>query len=852
MPTTNRFDDSFGSVFRFRQQEHIPLLWPISVATLLLLVGAASCEPPASSEKLEFFEQKVRPLLVRHCYNCHSREAKKLRGDLRLDTRESTLRGGATGPAVVPGDVEKSLLIQAIRHTGDVPQMPPKDKLSATQIADLEAWVRMGAPDPRGETVAEKPGRTRMDLEAARSFWAFRPVKDPAPPRVRYEQWPLGPIDRFILARLEARGLRPAEPATRRELIRRATFDLTGLPPSPEEIDAFLKDQSPEAFSRVVDRLLASSAYGERWGRHWLDVVRYADTAGDNSDYPIPQMYRYRNWVIDAFNHDVPYDEFIRAQLAGDLLPAADNAERIANLIATGYLANSKRFGSYEDARYPWYLTYEDTIDNLGRTFLGLTINCCRCHDHKFDPLSQADYYALYGFFSSTRYPWPGIELDKAQRDLVPLVSADRMAEFERDRQRAFAEFDGRINRLLGEKTSLEKDLAEAEKLADGSEKKARMDTLNRKIESYKGKIKGARKEKEAFGKQPLPFDTAYSVVEGVTKGNKKVGDACIQVKGDPERPGPTVPRRFPTVLGGQTLSPAAKGSGRLELANWVADSANPLTARVMVNRIWHYHFGKGIVQTPSNFGSLGLAPTHPELLDWLAFRFVESGWSVKAMHRLIMLSRTYQLSSKDDLRNARADVSNDLHWRYDRQRLDAESIRDSLLAVAGNLDRTQGQEHPFPAASTWDFTQHKPFKAVYDTDRRSVYLMTQRIQRHPFLALFDGADTNASTASRVTSTTPLQALFLMNDPFVHAQSAALAERLIRERTSDSGQVERAFLLLFGRQPTAEEEATARSYLSQVRKQLLTEKMPPARLESRAVASLARALFLCNEFVYVD
>jgi hypothetical protein len=707
---------------------------------------------------------------------------------------------------VVPGDDAKSLLLRAVRHEIDDLKMPPDRKLSAAEIADLETWVKMGAPDPRTQAVAP----SGLDVAKGREFWSFRPVRDYPPPGVRNMDWPLTAVDRFILNRLEAKGLVPVEPSDPRTLIRRATLDLTGLPPTPEEIDRFLaaSTANPQAaYVALVDRLLASPHYGERWGRHWLDVVRYADTAGDNSDYPVPQNYRYRNWVIRAFQQDMPFDQFVREQLAGDLLPA--DADRTDKLIATGYLANARRFGSYEDARYQWYLTYEDTIDNLGRTFLGLTINCCRCHDHKFDPLLQEDYYALYGFFSSTRYPWPGIELDKAQHDFVPLASSEQVAKLDAERRTKLAEFDARIQQM-------EKDKADEKK------------------------IKAVRDEREKFAKKPLPYETVYAVAEGKTAGNKKVGNACIQIKGDPERLGREVPRHFPVVLGGQTLPPGEKGSGRLQLANWIVDPANPLTARVMVNRIWHNHFGRGLVPTPSDFGKQGRPPTHPELLDFLARRFVESGWSVTAMHRLIMLSRTYQLASRDDPSNQRLEAGNELLWRFIRRRLDAESIRDALLAVSGGLDRSVGGPHPFPDAATWNYTQHAPFKAVYDTNRRSVYLMTQRIQRHPFLALFDGPDTNAGTAARVTSTTALQALYLMNDPFVHEQARRFAARIMAERRDDGQRIERAFVLLFGRPPEAAEAAAVREYLA---------KLGPG---ARAWESVARALFIENEFVYVN
>ncbi|HYH67821.1 MAG TPA: PSD1 and planctomycete cytochrome C domain-containing protein [Urbifossiella sp.] len=794
----------------------------LAIALTLLLAPAttAGAQPAAAPtpEGVEFFEKKVRPVLVAHCYSCHSADAKRVKGELRLDTREAVLKGGTSGPAVVPGDPAKSLLIRAVRHADPDLKMPPDKRLAAAEVADLEAWVKMGAPDPRvgGAGTAAK----KLDLERAKQFWSFKPVVRPAVPQARIPADVRNPIDAFVLAALDARSLTPAPPADPRALIRRATFDLTGLPPTPEEVDAFLRDSARRtphaAFEAVVERLLASPAYGERWGRHWLDVVRYADTAGDNSDYPVPQAYRYRNWVIDAVNRDLPYDEFVRAQLAGDLLPAASEADRRAKLVATGYLANTRRFGSYEDARYPWYLTYEDQIDNLGRTFLGLTISCARCHDHKFDPISQHDYYALYGFFASTRYPRPGIELDKVQRDFVPLATPDEVAAAGKVRTEKLAALTARVKELEADK-------------ADAA------------------KVKAAKKERDDFEKAPPPYETAYAVAEGKAEGKKAVGNARVQVKGDPERLGPEVPRRFPAVLGGQSLPPGTAGSGRRHLADWIADPKNPLTARVMVNRIWQNHFGKGLVRTPSNFGALGQPPTHPELLDWLAAEFVEKGWSVKAVHRLVMGSRTYQQSGRDDAANAGHDAANDYLWRHDRRRLDAESIRDTLLAVGGNLDRAPGGPHPFPPQTGWNFTQHNPFKAVYDTEKRGVYVMTQRFQRHPFLALFDGADTNASTDRRLVSTTPLQALYLMNDPFVHAQAKRFAARVRGAAEGDAARVGRAYLLLFGRPPDAGEVAAATDYLAAV-----ARKVGGPRAEDAAWESLARALFLSNEFVYLD
>jgi flagellar motor protein MotB len=802
---------------------------------------------------LQFFESKVRPLLVERCYQCHGPEKQK--GGLRLDSAVGLRKGSDSGPVVVAGKPKESLLIKAVNHEGDGPKMPPKTKLPNHEIAILTEWVAKGAAFPEAQLAAAV-----LDVETARkTYWAFKPPAKPPLPPVKNAAWPANPVDHFILAALEAKGLSPLEPADKRVLIRRAAFDLTGLPPTPEEIDAFLADQSPDAFVKVVDRLLASPAYGERWGRHWLDLVRYADTAGDNSDFPIPQLYKYRNWVIDAFNQDKPYDRFIQEQLAGDLMPATGPGDRKEKIIATGYLANARRFGSYKEAYNDdvgWHLTYEDTIDNLGRTVLGLTINCARCHDHKFDPISTEDFYGLYGFFQSTRYPWPGSEHEKAPRDLVVMAATDQEKAAIAEYTDKLANLAANVKRLDGEKAAAERALKEAEK-SDDAQREARIADAKKLVEEKAQALKAAKKEHDQFAARPFPVERAFAVAE-----EKRARNARVQIKGNTGNLGKEIPRRLPLVLGGQTLPADVKDSGRLQLADWLADSANPLTARVMVNRIWHYHFGKGIVQTPSDFGTRGRSPTHPELLDYLARYFMEGepgvsasgagAWSIKKIHRLIMLSRTYQLSSRDDEAGLRIDVNNDYHWRFNRRRLEAEAIRDSILTVTGSLDRSVGGPHPFPEVKSWDFTQHKPFRGVYETNGRSVYLMTQRFQRHPFLALFDGPDTNASTPARITSTTPLQALFLMNDPFVHAQARKLAARLIAERPDDDGRIERAVLLLFGRPPTAGEQTTARDYLRQVGDRLRAAGVAEGQRTAQTWESFARGLFMNNEFVYVD
>lgn len=776
-------------------------------------------------EGIEFFEKRVRPVLVEHCYKCHSIESKKAKGGLLLDSRDAILKGGATGPALVAGDPDKSLLIRAVRHASPDLLMPPGKKLSDAQVADLAAWVKMGAPDPRSAAVRPRYG---MSLEEGRKFWSFRPVKDPPVPPVKDTAWPRNPVDHFILARLEQAGLAPAPPADRRALIRRVTFDLTGLPPTPEEVDAFLADNSPSAFERVVDRLLASPRYGERWGRHWLDVVRYADTCGNASDYPVPQAHLYRDWVIRAFNRDRPYDELLREQLAGDLLGGAD-ADRAERVVATGYLAIARRFGG--DRHGEHHLTIEDTIDNLGRAVLGQSLACARCHDHKFDPFTAKDYYALYGIFASTRYPFPGAEVGKRQEDFVPLLPPAEVEAILRPHREAVANAQAELKRLQTAQ-------AEARKAPEGADKKARVQAADRAVAE-------AGKRLAAVQAKAPAVPTAYAVAEG------KPANARVHRRGDPKSLGEEVGRRFPAVLGGQALPAAAATSGRLELARWLTDAKGPLTARVMVNRIWQHHFGKGIVQTPNDFGRQGKPPTHPELLDFLAACFVESGWSVKAMHRLILLSRTWQQASTGATRSEGLDPANDLLGRHTRRRLDAESIRDALLFVGGELDEARPGPHPFPPQATWGFTQHSPFAAVYETRHRSVYLMQQRLRKHPYLALFDGADPSTATGLRLPTTTPLQALFLMNDPLAHAAAAKLAGRTAAA-ADEPARVDLAFRLAWGRPPAREEREDARDFLRRYRERLAALRVPAGQAEAQAWAAFGRALLSANEFVFVD
>lgn len=779
-------------------------------------------EPTA--EQTAFFESRVRPVLVNHCYECHSAKSPEIKGGLLLDSRAGLVKGGDHGPPIASGDPEASLLIQSVRRVLPDHAMPPKHALAPEEIDALTEWVMMGAPDPRtADTVTAAAARHAIDWSAARQWWSLRPLRSPPVPAVRDTSWPANEIDRFILAGLEAAGLTPAADAPARALARRLHYTLTGLPPTVAEVEAFrlgwLADADPALIERM-ETLLASPRYGERWGRHWLDVVRYADTAGDNSDFPIPQHHRYRDWVIDAFNRDLPYDRMVRDQLAGDLLPGRTTDQ----LVATGYLANSRRFGSrVED--YPQHLTIEDTIDNLGRAFLGMSLSCARCHDHKFDPVTAEDYYALYGIFSSTRYPWPGIELDQKQRDLVPMVAADEVAaaaEAHRQHREQRQRWRSEIGKLEG-RIKKEKD-PEARTTLE----KTRDDT---------------RERLASLERHPVPA-LAYAVADG-----SRPGDAKLQFKGDPAKPGAVVPRRFLTVLGGRALPDGATGSGRRELADWILAPDNPLPARVMVNRIWQYHFGRGLVPTPNDFGKQGKPPTHPELLDWLAVRFIAEGWSVKAMHRLILGSRTYRQATGTP---PSEDPNNDRLSRFPRQRLDAEAIRDTLLWHGGSLDLSTPEAHPFPSEDSWNFTQHNPFKAVYETNRRSVYLMTQRLQRHPYLAVFDGADPSTSTPVRGTSTTPLQALFLLNDPMVHAQAAGLAAAVRAAAPDDDSRLDHAIHRVLARPATAAERTDGRAFLDAARTTLRAHGTPDDRIEDEVWTALARSLFRLSEFVSPD
>jgi len=1040
-------------------------------ATLALARGrkpaaARSNRPDADSPA--FFENRIRPLLIARCVKCHG--PKKAEGGLRLDSQRGLLRGGDGGRVVVPGDPKRSSLMEAVRREGEL-KMPPEKPLSRLEIADLLQWIQRGAAWPEGMVLSEGGPTLRGGpiTGAERGFWSFQPVRDPTPPKAD------GPglrndIDRFVQDRLEMAGLEAAPAADRRTLIRRATFDLTGLPPTPGEIQEFVVDKKPGAFRRVVDRLLESPQYGVRWGRHWLDVVRYADTAGETADFPTPLSYMYRNWVVDAINDDLPYDRFLLHQLAGDLIAEADKSLGDADYrrlrIATGFVAISRRFG-FNSEKYH-NLTIQDTIDTLGQAVLGLSLGCARCHDHKYDPVNTEDYYSWYGIFESTRYSFPGSEEKKKPYDLYPVVRADRVesakAAYDAERKKlddeirplAFrlgllkAAFGDRqqspggrkrtvtispwrsylAGRLLnqqarnrnnhqgfhvwhrdnlpmigvnvsGVRLKVPGDVAPrslvvhpAEKdgvgiawrspiagrvqisgritdqhdcgdsvrwhidrldgsglqpLASAGNKRAgstpifgkALESVDVKVGDYLQlvlvpqanhgcdltRVELEIRENVQPGKKPRRWRLVPDVIDrfhlsnphpgvgesgdvwsffraqvdrgavwaGTTDlkplileldGDKdalagmarrlevlerhrkalalrepvgmhygaidrdKPADARIQVRGDRAKLGEAVVRRNLEILGGEKLT-RPTGSGRLELAGWLTRDSNPLMPRVMANRIWRGHFGRGLVATENDFGVRGERPSHPELLDWLASRFLEAKFSVKRIHRLIMNSGAYRRSSRFDESAAEADPDARLLWRFNRRRLSAEEIRDSILFVSGDLDPSFGGAHPFPAEGSWtSFSQHSPFYGLYPSRRRSLFLMQQRLKRHPFLALFDGADPNVSTPRRELTTVPTQSLYLMNSEFVHRQSAALADRVLAGSASRSERLQRGWWMTLGRAASDKERLEAERFLL-----AYTESLGEAggdRSHQMAWAALMRTLLTRNEFLFVD
>jgi hypothetical protein len=906
-------------------------------------------------DAIEFFESRVRPILAESCVRCHGE--KKQSSELRLDSRQAVLAGGASGPALVPGNPEESLLIQAIRQTHDEIKMPPKGKLPDAAVEALTNWVKMGVPWSEG-TIPSAEARD----QASRSHWSLQPVRSVALPPVRDAGWVATPVDAFILNRLEQQGLAPSARADKRTLIRRATLDLTGLPPTPEEVEAFLADRSPEAFARVVDRLLASPRYGERWGRYWLDVARYADTKGYlvRGERRYPYSYTYRDYVIRSFNEDLPYDQFLAEQIAADQLDLG-GARGNRTLAALGFLTVGRRDNGDVNE------IIDDRIDLVGRGLLGLTIACARCHDHKFDPIPTEDYYSLYGVFASSVEPdeLPLIadadqdqnetardfqrqlhQREQARDDLVAKLKTEFRADLRAriatylqaayeldfsatardpkldDRARADKLHPGRLRGLmLRWKERLEAAakapapdpvfgpwlalaavpasdfapraaalvqewsaanpvvvhafaadppasmaavvkrygvlLAEAEerwqeRLKHDSASSALDDpeweALRQVLHATDGPIETApdasprlfdRKERESIQALDAKVDELQVRHPGAPPRAMVLNDRAepvnprVFLRGNPGRPGNAVPRRFLEALSGPERKPFAHGSGRLELARAITRPDNPLTARVMVNRIWLNHFGAGLVGTPSDFGLRSEPPTHPELLDYLAGTFIRGGWSIKALHRLIMLSSVYQQRSDSRPEDLALDPQNRLLWKYNRRRLDFEATRDTLLAVAGRLDATMGG-------------RSVSLQSTPPSARRTVYGFIDRQNLDGLFRTFDFASPDATSPRRYVTTVPQQALYLMNNGFVIEEARALASRVASFSDDPETRIRQLYALLFGRAPDARELALGIAFTQ--------KQVDPGRAgaELSAWDEYAQVLLLANELVFVD
>ena len=830
---------------------------PRRAAVVLALLLAPA---PARADD-EFFEKKIRPLLADHCVTCHGTPpaaggTKSLGGGLKLTTRAAMLAGGDTGPALVPGKPDASLLITAVRYAAEDLKMPPKGKLADQQIADLTKWVKDGATWPNAGATANPAPAPAAPLftPEQKAFWAFQPVKEPVVPVSREKASVNNEIDNFVLARLSDSGMSLSPPADRRTLLRRVTFDLTGLPPTPDEVDAFLKDTSPGAYEKVIDRLLASPAYGERWARHWLDVARYADSNGLDENTAFGNAWRYRDYVVKAFNDDKPYDRFLKEQLAGDLLPAATDAARLEQLTATGFLALGPKVLAEPDKQKMLLDIADEQLDTVGKAFMGLTLGCARCHDHKFDPIPARDYYSLLAVFTSTRtmqnlntvakaFEWspggpekPGVVAARA-----------KLAQLRKDVRKLEVEY--------GKTPATEKE---------------KRDEIRRKAEEKRVQIK----QMEAA--LPPPAEAVLAVEDGSAAAYAtQPRNLYVQVRGSYSSPGVEAPAVFPRVIAGETQKPFVAttpnpadahqpnrirygalraASGRLELANWLADPAHPLTARVLVNRVWQHHFGEGLVRTPDNFGRLGERPTHPELLDWLAARFVNpdgkggGAWSVKKLHKLILLSATYRQGGTHDAKAANTDPDNRLLWRFPRRRLEAEAVRDSMLAVAGTLDRTAGGSLLANGNFEYINNEHSRGEVRYGSHRRSIYLPVIRNNVFDFFQAFDFVEPHVATGKRASTVIASQALYLMNNPFVVAQAKAFADSLLKDGENDNDRVASAYRRAFARPATAAEVSRARDFVREYEAALAGAKGAHAT----AWAAWCQVLFASSEFVYVE
>lgn len=892
-PSTIRVT-SVSKSFRFSGVRFLAGLLTLLVVNDRVANRCLAADDAKLQADLQFFEAKIRPLLIEKCVDCHGPE--KQESDLRLDKYAGMLSGGVSGPAIVPGKADESLMIAAIHYKDAALQMPPDGKLADAEIELLKDWVNRGAPHPEASDTAPSvaPRRTPIDLEEARKFWAFRSVTRPAIPVVKDDEWVQTPIDAFILATLESQGLRPNRPADKVTLIRRMSYDMTGLPPSPEEVAEFLADDSPGAIARLVDRLLESKEYGEHWGRHWLDIARYADSNGLDENVAHGNAWRYRDYVVRSLNQDKPLDRFIIEQIAGDLLAKQELASagvptdadpstvavspEVADLrIATGFLTLGPKVLAEADKVKMRMDIIDEQIDTIGKAFLGMTLGCARCHDHKFDPISTADYYAMAGILGSTQTmetfktvaKWhenpiaseellasrashqKRIDAQKAKIDArftaaVAVLRAEQAATKAAEAKAAADAAKDAADKAAAAQQAADKAAAEAAKVNGAANPQAANDALgnpqaaapqeapvaNQQTaqaaaatppqekpeeleakfpEAVRNELKGLRDELAALDKAMPPLPTAMGV-----KDESEITDQKIHVRGSHLTLGASVPRGVPVVLTpGEPIAMPPASSGRLELAKWLVSPDNPLTPRVLVNRVWRWHFGRGLVPSVDNFGLLGEAPTHPELLEWLASELPRSGWSLKSLHRLILLSSTYQMSSEPNEASVAIDQDNRYWWRADIRRLEAESIRDGLLAASGRLDRSMGGSMLHVGNHEFIFNHTSKDETNYDTTRRSLYLPVIRNNLYDGFTLFDYSTADVVNGDRQTSTVAPQALFMLNSEIVLSSAEALADRLLREEAADDQQrIERLYAMTFSRYPETEESTAVLDFLA--------------------------------------
>jgi hypothetical protein len=862
--------------------------WFLCGLNTLIKAETPSQTPQPTSEGLEFFKQKIQPVFEAKCYKCHSAQSEKLKGGLRLDSRDGLLRGGDTGAAMVPGHPEQSLLIKAIRYIKDDLQMPPKEKLSAQQIADFEAWVKLGAPDDRAGTIVPSTAAKARELSAEdRKHWALQQIQRPDSPKVAKASWVRNPIDAFILAELETKKLEPAAPADKITLLRRASLDLIGLPPTPEEVNAFLNDPSSDPFAKAVDRLLASPSYGERWARHWLDLARYAESEGFKADETRPYAWRYRDYVIKSFNDDKPYDRFIKEQIAGDEFWPDDPDARVAT-------AFNRHYADESNARNLMQRRQEilnDITDTVGAVFTGMTYACARCHDHKYDPILQADYYRLQAFFANTAADdslvlTPADQVKRHHEQLAEWeekTSAIRqeMAAIEEPKRKAIIkdyvdkypdEIQVALLKPESERSPFECQMVAKAKLYIDPASHQYIGKTDAIVTSLKGQAKKRWEELDAELKK---FDSLrpdkLSLATGMVDLGTEAPKTFLLNRGIYDAPKEAVEPGFLTVLNSKpaTITPVrgvATTGRRAALANILTDRENPLTARVMVNRIWQYHFGNGIVGTASDFGVKGDRPTHPAMLDWLANEFVRSGWSIKEMHRLIMTSSTYQQSSQYREVAAKVDPENKLLWRFPRQRLEGETIRDAALTVAGLLNPKMGGPSIFPelppgmaVVGGWAVTKDEA-----ERNRRSIYVFVRRNTRYPIFETFDMPDTHESCSRRMVTTSPIQALTMLNNKLTLEWAASFAGRVLDfAGTNFDQQIDTAYRLALSRAPDVAEKQIARNFFDRHRL-ILAERvafgeslaLPPAlseqfdRIQAASLVDFCHMLINANEFVY--